>query len=835
MKRICKKMIVTLLTVVLVFNFIMNPFCFAGSDVVRDLIADILGTFVGIMTWPIRFLALGIGYAIDMIAAAIAYVDGTVDNVDTQLIITPFEIVFNETAITNVDFFDFTSVGSDTVVYKIRTAVAGWYYFMRLIAIAILLVILVYVGIRMAISTVADDKAKYKKMLVDWLASLALVFVLQYIMVFMIEISNAVVRAMSASRPAGLEDTLNGIAVEALGLSIESFGSTVVFFLFVFQTFSILFSYINRMIRVAFLIVISPLITITYSIDKMGDGKAQALNEWLKEFVTSILIQPFHCVIYMVFVSTAMDLLANETDTGTSRLASTVVAILCMMFINDAEKIVRKIFSLNGDDNASSIAKGAAVAGAALHKSKDIGKAARKGINMAKEAKPLQTGKKMFNEARSAISATGKTIADKVSGRGGPGFTENFNASQAKIQQRSQEKEERKAEKKFKKYGTRTVGKDKDGKAITNNDKLEAKKAEVAARPENKNLTKEQIERKAMAEMVKEGKSNGNFSRGPIRGVRRMATGAKRAARNFANTTTGKVIGQTFQSAVGFAAGSMALGTEDMFTAIATGGAAKNAVTEFMSTSNAVIANEAADFKEVAGVETVTDIENLHADLKSGKLEKDRDDKEDELEKALRGLKDENGQPFDDKQISGLIATMKGELRKKPTADLSDVIQESLGVALSSCEKSLQDAINGAMNDFKKVTAQVGLAQAIDKGTSYGASVATLAQETIDRSSSSPIINDNRAIEDLYKVNMAMRNVQQNDKTILEVINKVEVSGGNIQDYIRQMRNEMANLAYEDIEPADRDRFRSNYEHNIGLLEQHVNPPTPGGNNGGNP
>ena len=291
MKSICKKMMITLLTVMLVVNFIMNPFCFAGSDVVRNLISDILGTFVGILTWPIRILALGIGYAMDSLATGIAYVDGTVGtNVDKQNYITPFEIVFNETAITNVDFFDFTSVGSDTVVYKIRTAVAGWYYFMRLIAIAILLVILVYVGIRMAISTVADDKAKYKKMLVDWLASLALVFVLQYIMVFMIEISNAVVRAMSASRPAGLEDTLNGIAVEALGLSIESFGSTVVFFLFVFQTFSILFSYINRMIRVAFLIVISPLITITYSIDKMGDGKAQAFNMWFKEYIFNLSV-----------------------------------------------------------------------------------------------------------------------------------------------------------------------------------------------------------------------------------------------------------------------------------------------------------------------------------------------------------------------------------------------------------------------------------------------------------------------------------------------------------------------------------------------------------------
>ena len=103
MKRICKKMIVTLLVTVMVVNFILNPFCFAAMEAVRDVISTILGTFVGIMTWPIRFLALGIGYAIDALAAGIAYVDGTVNGKAEQLIVTPFEIVFNEIAITNVD------------------------------------------------------------------------------------------------------------------------------------------------------------------------------------------------------------------------------------------------------------------------------------------------------------------------------------------------------------------------------------------------------------------------------------------------------------------------------------------------------------------------------------------------------------------------------------------------------------------------------------------------------------------------------------------------------------------------------------------------------------
>ena len=162
---------------------------------------------------------------------------------------------------------------------------------------------------------------------------------------------------------------------------------------------------------------------------------------------------------------------------------------------------------------------------------------------------------------------------------------------------------------------------------------------------------------------------------------------------------------------------------------------------------------------------------------------------------------------------------MKGELRKQPNADLEQVIQDSLGNAFADCEQQVQQAITEAMNDFKKVTAQVGLAQAIDKGTSYGASVSTLAQETIDRSSVRPIINDNRAIEDLYKANVAMRNVPQNETTIKEIVKKVELSGGNVKSYINQMKNEMANLAYEDLEPEDRTRFKSNYEHNIGLLE----------------
>ena len=45
----------------------------------------------------------------------------------------------------------------------------------------------------MAISTVASDQAKYKKMITDWLVSFALVFLLHYIIILVLNVNNGLV------------------------------------------------------------------------------------------------------------------------------------------------------------------------------------------------------------------------------------------------------------------------------------------------------------------------------------------------------------------------------------------------------------------------------------------------------------------------------------------------------------------------------------------------------------------------------------------------------------------------------------------------------------------
>lgn len=84
----------------------------------------------------------------------------------------------------------------------------------------------------------------------------------------------------------------------------------------------------------AFLTLIAPLVALTYPIDKLKDGKAQAFDMWIKEYIFNALLQPFHLIIYTIFVSSAVELAAKNP----------IFAIIALAFITPAEKLLRKFF-----------------------------------------------------------------------------------------------------------------------------------------------------------------------------------------------------------------------------------------------------------------------------------------------------------------------------------------------------------------------------------------------------------------------------------------------------------------------------------------------------------
>ncbi len=274
------------------------------------------------------------------------------------------QIFFNEVPILQVNFFQHvaSSIASADTINNIRDQIAIWYVAIRNIAAVILAVMVLYVGIRMAISSVAEEKAKYKKMLSDWVVSLVLLFVLHYIMILIININDALVEVLKLARnnSTNSQTVMNEAFDNAISLSnafsfTAQLAYTVIYVMLVVMTFIFFCSYVKRMVTIAFLVMISPLITVTYSLDRMGDGKSQALNTWFKNFVYNILLQPFHCIIYLALVQTAIKSMSLND------ISSVVVSIIMVVFIFEAEDIIKEIFHFQGNSVAKTVAQAALV------------------------------------------------------------------------------------------------------------------------------------------------------------------------------------------------------------------------------------------------------------------------------------------------------------------------------------------------------------------------------------------------------------------------------------------------------------------------------------------
>ena len=346
-------------------------------------VLSVIGTgvdgLVGILSKIPQLVFLLIGMAVQGLIGQIAKIGGS----SIEGFLTPDDILFNRVGITEIDFFNFS--GETSVVNTIRTNIATWYYILRILAIVILLAVLIYIGIRMAISTVASEQAQYKRMLTDWIVSFVILFLLNYIIIFTIEANNALVGMLAGPAKTTIGDGIVNKLVIMSATSIRATNS--------WSAFIVYMALIGM--TTAFLIIISPLITITYAIDKVKDAKAQALNTWMKEFMFNVLIQPFHCIIYLVFISTVMNTLGTKAS-----LAKMILAIVCMKFMWTAEGIVKKIF---GFKEASSLADTVA-AGFTV---KAIGDVAKRAGAIA-------------GAAAGTVAKTdfGKNVASKVGGMG---------------------------------------------------------------------------------------------------------------------------------------------------------------------------------------------------------------------------------------------------------------------------------------------------------------------------------------------------------------------------------------------------------------------------------
>lgn len=257
-------------------------------------------------------------------------------------------------------------LAQDPIIIQLKKLISIWYYIIRLLAVAAMCVALIAIGIKMAISTIASDKAVYKRMLVDWVIGMILIFAMHYIMYFSILVTDILVNTVRESANQvnkvsmmqlsdtskendevirsnqDLEvDVYEEIRTRAydLNLTIGLMGM-IMYITLVFMAFKYTLIYIKRFLTLAVLTLMAPGIGVAYALQKVLSGKSSSLKSWLTEYLLNLLIQVVHALMYAIFISAALKY-------SLENISGVLIALILMNFSLKGEAIFRRIFNLD--------------------------------------------------------------------------------------------------------------------------------------------------------------------------------------------------------------------------------------------------------------------------------------------------------------------------------------------------------------------------------------------------------------------------------------------------------------------------------------------------------
>lgn len=368
----------------------------------------------------------------------------------------------------------------ESTAKKLQGVISQWYFILRNFALLALMVILIYIGIRIVLGSTAGEKAKYKERMMDWLVAVCLIFIMNYIMAFAHTFVGYITQLIenvgdidgileyvpltkeqlkNAKQIEGSDETeevdspfketfsQNGVIIEGetneygqsqayLGWTTNLMGKikirtqtvnegtanwvgySICYIVLVLETLFFSWTYLKRVVYMAFLTVIAPLVAMTYPIDKINDGKAQAFGMWLKEYIFNLLIQPLHLLLYTVLVTMAYQLATTNP----------FYAVVAVGFIMPAEKLLRKFFGFTKAQTPGMLsgAAGAALGFTGMQKLMRFG---NKGKGREKDEKEESAKIKFSNKDRTnPREAVAKNAMNKNGGVGSQAKTSGDSA-----------------------------------------------------------------------------------------------------------------------------------------------------------------------------------------------------------------------------------------------------------------------------------------------------------------------------------------------------------------------------------------------------------------------
>lgn len=373
MKKLLNKLLISILIIILLFNFIIIPSSQALSlggillkpftsllMVPLDTIAFMITMLIGVTSnGAIDWLSDWGGDAFSVIEDSWASDQSLIDNVSSTIesaatisgmgFLTMEDFFRGELEISNINIFENMPTGTlsdywddssneNSVINAVKVSAAGWYYSLRNIAAVGLLCVLIYTAIRIMLTTIAEEKAAYKDRLVDWVKATCLVIFAHVLMIVILHVTDLIVEILASS--TGRFSSIAWVRAQLLlDWDMTQIVYLVMYGIIIYYTVCFAISYIKRFLYTILLIIIAPVVSLVYAFGKQGK---EIFQKWLKEFVINAFLQPYHMLIYTVMFG----FVATIADSG-QNIFVTLYSLIVLHFIRDAEKYYRALFGMD--------------------------------------------------------------------------------------------------------------------------------------------------------------------------------------------------------------------------------------------------------------------------------------------------------------------------------------------------------------------------------------------------------------------------------------------------------------------------------------------------------
>ena len=324
------------------------------TNIVENLINDTINNISGIKTTDLPEDA-------NTQARTIAGDEPSAMDVYVSKRINIEDIVYDNVPMLDIDVFDVNfskytesgliTIDNDSILLVLRHAIISWYYSIRNLAAIVLLLLLVYLGIRLAIATTAERKANYKKLLVAWATSFIILFTLHYFMIIVIEINTILVDkfkevniSYTSEVSGGNTSLYDTVRTRAYSLKLsEGFPATILYMILVYYLCRFLFVYVKRFFTICILTLLGPFMAIKYAFESINKGgnNTGSIIAWMYDYALNVLLQAIHAILYTIFMGMAFDF-------AISSVSGFIFALFIINFMLKAEDLFRRIFNFNG-------------------------------------------------------------------------------------------------------------------------------------------------------------------------------------------------------------------------------------------------------------------------------------------------------------------------------------------------------------------------------------------------------------------------------------------------------------------------------------------------------